>query len=389
MKNNFLVEQSEKERILNQHKSFKKILENKKENNRLLITEQKTGKDLLDAAVGNQACRPAFGGEVKATTSGKGYVIRKIATYNSKLGNFLIGDIVYLYDNFTGIAYKPDPKDPTKASNELRAPGPKGEKQLFSWPCAEILYADDPALKQEEASGWYTKTRLDAMAKNGTPLIDFQQFPEDKQQQCVENSTDQSCGYTYKMWNGVKLFKPKRVGSYVKERVYDVNQKAFIDLATKLGYKFKPEIKSTDLAPVGDYNCEIVPYSDSYFTKEQPLEMCIKGSDRVAASNALRDSIKNRQTSETFEVKDCQKNIKLYWVDYTRNKPEPNPTLKKDVQACIDQHWRDLGTGLFNSGNKYYHNILKMFTGERVEKLEGKNPPDRNKTEWMLTPYNP
>jgi hypothetical protein len=362
MKNNFLVEQSEREIILNQHKNFKQILEEKKSNNRLIISEQVTGKPLLDKAV--TVCRIAMGGAVKYDNKNGKYLIRKVANYDSPNASFITGDIIYLYDNFKGTSFSPDPKNPTKAG-AIRKDG-------WGWSkCAESVYQDD--LAGEIKNGWYTKTMLDDSQSKGKILIDFTQ----------PNTWDE------KPWGAIKLYKPRTGGqTYQETGKYAPDAQAWIDSYSGSGWEFRSKLTSNQLEPNGPYRCQIVPGSEKHFTQSNGIEMCITGAKLKEFNLTRTQDRTNTTVGETYDVKACQKSIKQYWAEYKRNKSAPENQAKIDVQTCIDQHWNDLGTGLFNRGDKYYHKILQMFTGERREPLEGKNAPDRTKTAWMLRRYN-
>jgi hypothetical protein len=270
-----------------------------------------------------------------------------------------------LYDNFTGVSYSPDPKDPTK-------PGAIRKKDWRWSKCAEAVYKDD--LAGEIKNGWYTKTMLDDSQSKGKILIDFTQ----------PNTWEE------KTWGVIKLYKPKTGGqTYQETGKYTPEQQSWIDEYTKSKWAFRSNLNPTQLdTNGGPYHCQIVPGSEQYFTLTKGIEMCITKADMKSFNSTRVTSRATTSKEGTYDVKACQSSIKQYWAEYKENNPSPDNQLKIDVQTCINQHWNDLGTGLFNRGDKYYHKILQMFTGERREPLEGKNAPDRTKAAWMLKPYN-
>jgi len=331
MKPRFIINEQEREEILEKHNLFKKVLQSKVK--RLMVNEQATptggGVELLKAAR-DKGCKIAKGGVLKSAP-GKPTVLYKKADYNSDYGYFKIGDELYIKDNFTFDVVTTDAN---------------GQKTLtFTnrvWKCPALT---EPFEKQ-------SKQNIDRIKQEGNWKTKEELIKDGDTEQNIENESL----YEKTVVDGTTLYRRRSSSSIGTGLTKD--QKDVINKYIAQGAKLR---KDLDAEQAATWVAVTVSPAGQLFSQDLVMYFDPETVNRPEIAKLLQTNVEKRIPTD---IKDCKITIEKYYDDFRKKRPlEPNELamLKNKTQACKNEFYKDWG-GIFSGGNKL-DEILDILTG--------------------------
>jgi len=360
----FLVEESEKKRILGEHKKLKYLLENKlkeKYKNPRILTEdtdwrERTLEDCENFKNHKDVIK--YWRFKDGRTALRMFVDQSVLTdFKKKNPNSAIigvGDIINFFENQTADVWSSDYKT---------------KKVSFKWSCTNPTQIEQ-FKKTGEGGPWYTKDEATKKDANGVSLID------------INNPN------TFKTVDkfGMTFYHP--VGSTISNAT-SKKQQDWITYYENQGWKTEQGWNGLSEPEKEKYEKTIIkkdglPPEGLVFYK--PIQNITQG--KGSTIDRAKESIKNGK----FESKDCKDYINKYWdlyvIDGASGNRNPDKDLKTACQNCIRQHYNNWPTLM--SGKQDLDKKISILTGESGDKIHGIGAP-LGRSEWRLRPqtYQP
>ncbi|NBO23199.1 hypothetical protein EBU94_07680, partial [bacterium] len=317
----FLVSESEKKQILNQHSDYKKIL--KKLSVKKTISEQieaPTGDELLTKAI--KVCSGLSGGKIGKLRGGNN-AIKVIASKDGPQAQtgqpkYVVGDI---------LAYKSDMTYDVYDKNN------KSKKGSYRWKCANLnkeADADKERRMKEfknthDGGGWMT---YEEAAQSGKIIT-------------TDPNTFETVPY-----EGITLYRPKASGG---KKAFTPKQQEYVDRMKNEGW-----VEEGDPVLTGpnkhEWHSAIAPGSQDVFPPNG-ITMYKSKQDVVKGSENIIQRAKQSNKSRSFDRGNCKDFIEQYWeafkIDGSEANQKPNEDLKIAAQGCIRQYYKNWG-GMFS-----------------------------------------
>lgn len=320
MKPKLIISEQEKEEILEKHNLFKQVLQSKVK--KLTINEQAAptggGREFLKAA--KEKCKIAKGGVIQSAP-GKPTVLYKKADYDSANGYFVVGDELYIKDNFTFDVVSTD----ANGEKTLKYSNKQWKCPALTAPIEQQIKTNAERTKLE--GNWKTK---DAVLQDGDT---------------IENIENESL-YEKKVVDGVTYYRRKASSSIGSSLTPD--QKAIIDKWTAQGARLR---KDLDAEQAQTWVAVTVSPAGQYFSQDLVMYFDPESVNKPEIAQLLQTNVEKRVPTD---IKNCKVTIEKYYIDFKKKRPlEPNELamLKNKVQACKNEFYQDWG-GIFSGGNK-------------------------------------
>lgn len=316
----YIIEESEKNRILNMHQS--------------LLKEQASGdvskpiNDQLQAFV-DKGCFPNGNPKVvkmKSTNPQKGYAIKIESTKTP--GKFRY----FFIDNSVG-----------------QMEGGTFQFLPSKWSCntqkIEVKKAEQTAITTAN------NANIDKIKKEGNWSIKKDLLDSGETEQNIENPIMYEKG----VFSGETLYRRKTSSSIGTGLTQD--QKDLIKYYEDLGYKLRKDLKGED---IDIFKAEVVsPASDGIFSQDLIMyydpKLSREGIGTGDTKQKIGSIVKNDVKGRTVEDKNyCKQTIEDYYISWKKKRPlTPRDfrALKTEAQACKNEFYQDWG-GLFSGGKK-------------------------------------
>ena len=322
----YIIEESEKNRILNMHQS--------------LLKEQASGdvskpvKDQLQSFI-DKGCFPNGNPKVVPMKS-KGYAIKIESTKTpGKFRYFFIDNTVGQMENGT-FQYLP-----SKWSCDTQKLEAKKAEQNA------ITTANNANIEKIKKEGnWNTKKEL---------------LDSGETEQNLENPLMYEKG----VFSGETLYRRKTASSIGTGLTQD--QKNLIKYYEDLGYKLRKDLKGED---IDIFKSEIVsPASDGIFSQDLVMyydprtskEGITSGDSKVNITTIRQNAVNDTTVTDK---NDCKQTIEAYYITWKKKRvitPRNFRALKTKTQACKNEFYGDWG-GLL-SGGKKVDELLDIMSG--------------------------
>jgi hypothetical protein len=359
MKVRFDVSEQEKNKILEQHSFFKKVLQSKVK--RLMINEQTQptggGRAFLIAAR-DKNCKIAVGGKLM-TAPGKPTVLYKKADYTSPNGYFNEGDELYIKDDFTFDVVTTD----ANGNKTLKASGKKWECAALTDPFKQQVTQNIERIKKE--GNWHTKEEWIASGATEQNLENPQMYEKEE--------IDGTMLYRSKASSSIGSGLTSDQQSIIN-RWHDKGFKLRNELTPGQAKTFKPSVVSP--ASEGYFSQDLIMYFDPSSVQGIKKTDDEGNETTINITTVAQDAVNNRIPKDQA---DCVKTIEAYYLDYIKKRPlEPDEfeALKDKTQACKNEYYKDWG--IFRKGKKMDNYLDILSGGLGGPSLRGEN------SKWRL-----